>query len=127
MKNKILPIAIASMLALGACSGGNGNGGQSYDDVEKMFDTTVSGMSLHLETMPVEGGWGYIIAVNGRKMIAQDVIPVLEGNYQFKTSGDAFKIGQTAVRKMARQSGLPTLFIEDLISAGIVDEAGNLK
>lgn len=118
-------IIIISALTITACQ--SGPSGADHNVVMTMDTIIADGVAIHMETMPVEGGWGYIIALNGRKMIAQDVIPVLEGNYQFRTSADAYRIGQVAVRKMSMHAGLPTIYMEDLVEAGIVDASGNLK
>lgn len=124
MRKPIIYTLLAAITLSSCQTGGNGR----HDDSDFLtFDTTGMGnMSIHMETQKMENGYGYVIAVNGKKTIAQTVIPVVEGNYQFSSAKDAFAIGRTAARRMAQSANLPSITIDDLIEAGIADMSGKV-
>lgn len=64
-------------------------------------------------------GWGYDIYIGNQKTIHQPIIPAVSGNRSFKTESDALKTGQFAVKKMKKESSLPTLLIKELDSLGV--------
>ena len=64
-------------------------------------------------------GWGYDIYVGNQKTIHQPIIPAVSGNRSFKTENDALKTGLFAVKKMKKESSLPTLLIKELDSLGV--------
>lgn len=124
-------IVVASIMmltmAIMACTQSTNNSTRTIDEEPLSYDTTVADtVKFHLETQIVDGGYGYIIAVAGRKKISQTVIPVVEGRNHFLSPDDALKVGKLVLAKMASGEGLPSLTMDDLRNAGIVDHDGNL-
>lgn len=125
MRKTIITL-ISAAIALGACQQPKNRARAAEGDFLSFDTTGMSNMQIHMETQKMGSGYGYVIAVNGKKLIAQTVIPVVEGNHQFSTPQDAFAIGRTAARRMASTSNLPSITIEDLIEAGIANEKGEV-
>lgn len=117
-------IALALGLAvLSSCGGQSGN--NAKEKIYVMDTVGFQNYSFHLETQPVDSGFGYLIAVNGKKMILQDIVPAVGGYHAFTTEEDAFRVGQIVIRKMAADLSLPSVTVEELVELGISDEYGN--
>lgn len=71
-----------------------------------------------LETIEVNGGWGYQIKVDNQVYINQPYIPGLAGQKQFKTESDAEKTGQLVLKKM-RDGRVPGISLHELDSLHI--------
>ncbi len=103
-------------------SGANGNNAKLPS-----WDTTAQyNIQFHLEIQKFNYGYGYVIAINGKNMILQDVIPVIEGYHEFATPDDAFNIGMVAARQMASGMGMPSITFDHLMEYGIIDKNGGL-
>lgn len=89
---------------------------------ELEFEVTVGESIFRVETMTLDNGFGYTVALNGKKMISQTVIPAIEGNHYFKTREDALKVGQAVLMKMLKSSELPTITPEEIEELNIVIE-----
>ena len=85
------------------------------------YETKVSNVVFRVETMEVEGGFGYSVFVNGKKFIEQKNIPAVEGNQVFKTSDDALKVGKLVVKKMTESTDLPSVTKEELKALGVIE------
>jgi len=119
--------AWAAALCGWACQG-NGNNSGSDQNKALTWDTTAQyNMSYHMETIVAGQGYGYMISVNGKKVIMQDVIPVVGGMQAFGSQQDAYNIGLIAARQMANGMRLPTISREDLLMYGIIDQNGELQ
>ncbi|MCG6186869.1 DUF4907 domain-containing protein [Maribellus maritimus] len=70
------------------------------------------------------GGWGYSIFDNKKRIIKQDVIPVIRKNMSFQSEKDARVTGLLVIRKLNAKK-LPTLNRQELenlhISLGSYD------
>lgn len=84
------------------------------------FDTTEqSGISFRLETYEYDNGWAYDIMVDGKKLIAQKHIPVVEGNQKFVSQEDAYNCGKLMIIKLIRGEMPPSITDKDLIDLNI--------
>ncbi len=121
---------IPGIIAVGACVGAiaagcSGKTAASDRDTALEWDTTAQhNIKIHMETQRFGNGYGYVIAVNGKKIIEQDMIPIIEGIHQFQTPKDAYNIGITASRQMAEGMGMPYISREVLMMYGILDKNG---
>ena len=75
-------------------------------------------LSLALQTIETNEGWGYNIFVDDRLFIQQVFIPVLEGRHCFKTKEEAKRVGSIAINKL-KHGKMPAITREDLTQAGI--------
>lgn len=112
------------IVAAFACSSNQNADNQSNNSSQPLvFDTVVSGnLNFHVETQDEDGGFGYVVAFNGRKVISQHVIPCVEGRQVFKTKCDALKVGRLVVLKMIQSPGLPSITEEELIDLKIINK-----
>lgn len=84
------------------------------------FDTTEqSGISFRLETYQYNEGWAYDILVDGKKLIAQKHIPVVEGNKLFVSQKDAYNCGKLMIIKLISGEMPPSITDKDLIDLNI--------
>ncbi|MDD5149240.1 MAG: DUF4907 domain-containing protein [Flavobacterium sp.] len=67
-----------------------------------------------VKSLQVNGGWGYIIAINNRTIIKQTVIPTLSEKRSFNTEEDALKVGNLVLERI-KQNLSPTIAKNDLI------------
>ena len=99
------------------------------------FETTMGTAKFSVETQffeqdtakHIESGYGYFVSVNGKKLIDQKWIPVVEGYNRFATAEDALNTGKVVVDKMMHTADLPALSKEDLIKLGILKSDGTLN
>jgi len=125
--NIVVATIMMLTMAIISCTQSTNKSTRTIDEEPLSYDIIVADtMKFHLETQIVDGGYGYIIAVAGKKVISQTVIPVVEGRNHFQSPKDALKVGKLVLAKMASGEGLPSLTIDDLRNAGIVDQNGNL-
>lgn len=121
---KILTAALwAAIISIAACSGG----APAQEELHSMDTVAMGDIQFHIETIAVDSGYGYVIAINGKNLIEQDIIPALPGNRPFRTEAQAFSIGRLALRKMCSGAGLPSISLQELIDNGVADEEGNIR
>lgn len=85
-----------------------------------LFDTTEqSGIKFRLETYEYDSGWAYDIMVDGKKLIAQKHIPVIEGNQKFVSQKDAYNCGKLMIIKLIKGEMPPSITNKDLIELNI--------
>ncbi len=65
-------------------------------------------------------GWGYTIAVDGKKTINQPSIPGLQGNNGFKTKEQALKTANFVIYKIQHNSFPPSVTPKELDSLGVL-------
>lgn len=129
---------IFEMLIVMAAAGctGSGNSNTSEPTPSNLqFDTTVSAGTFSVETQyiakdtakGIDGGYGYSVSVNGKKIINQTCIPVVEGVNRFSSADDALNTGKMVINKMIHAAGLPSLTKEDLIELGVLKSDGTLN
>ncbi len=88
------------------------------------WDTIVSHDSIkfRLETIKVDSGWGYAIFVDGKKLIIQKQIPVIEGIHAFKTQENAYNCAQRVIIKLISGEMPPSITRQDLIDMNIIKQ-----
>jgi hypothetical protein len=94
---------------------------KSTEEKKLNFDTAVSVLKFHAETVEVNGGYGYMVFVNGKKFIFQETIPAVEGNMLFKTKEDALKVGKLVVKKMTQSTDFPSVTVDELKELKIIE------
>ena len=92
------------------------------ENKELCFDISAGQTAFHVETQTLEKGYGYIVAVNGKKIISQTLIPSVEGNHKFKTREDALKVGRLVALKMIQSTDFPSVTEEEIKELNIVVE-----
>jgi len=70
------------------------------------------------------GGWGYIIYVNGKKFIHQDRIPGIPGKQPFLSEEDAVKVANLVEKKIKAGLPLPAVSIEEMQALGVQGLSG---
>ena len=68
-----------------------------------------------------ELGWGYTIAVDGKKTINQPSVPSLPGKNGFKTKEQALKTANFVMYKMKHNIFPPSVTANELDSLGVLD------
>lgn len=115
MKTKIFLVAsLIALLAIGCVNPIKKAPKQEVKSVEKIK------VNWSLETYSINGGWGYIIYRDGKKMINQDQIPAISGKYAFGSENLAKKTAALVVKKL-NDNKLPTITKQELIELGVVD------
>jgi uncharacterized membrane protein len=70
--------------------------------------------NLKVQSIKVNGGWGYSISNNKKIIIKQTVIPVISEYKSFKTEKEALAVGQLVLKKLETDLS-PTITKNDLI------------
>jgi len=83
----------------------------AHQGVDTLFTMKVIGSD--------EGGWGYEIYRNNKRLINQTTIPAVGGNKKFVSYEQANKVGDLVLKKLSKRDGLPTIFIKELDSLKI--------
>ena len=130
MRSAMILMLIAAVAIVGCANNGN-----SDEPRTLKFDTTVAGATFSVETQffekdttkHIDCGYGYFVSINGKKLINQTWIPVVEGYNRFATAEDALNTGKVVVGKMLRSADLPSLEKDDLIKLGILKPDGSLN
>lgn len=107
-------------------AGCNGGGNKAAEPVSLKFDTVAGNRTFAVETQQIDSGYGYTVSVNGKKLIQQTIVPVIEGKHRFVTAQDALNTGKVVVGKMISTADLPSLTKEDLIMLGVLSQDGTL-
>lgn len=68
---------------------------------------------LHSEIFKVGGGYGYQIDLNGKILIKQEFIPILEGKRPFTSTEDAERTAKKVIDKLLKKES-PILTIPEL-------------
>ncbi|MBP6758156.1 MAG: DUF4907 domain-containing protein [Flavobacterium sp.] len=69
---------------------------------------------FEVQSIKVNGGWGYTIGINDKTIIKQTVIPTVSAKRSFKSEADALKVGNWVVERI-KQNLSPTISKKDLI------------
>ncbi len=78
------------------------------------------GTNFSLETQEnEEGGWAYIIKMNGKQMINQKFIPGVQGKQAFTTEDEARKVGELVKSKLENNIMPPAIRLSELDSLGV--------
>lgn len=67
-----------------------------------------------------DGGWAYVVLMNGKQMINQAFIPGVQGKQSFTTEEDAQKVGELVKSKLENNIMPPSVRLSELDSLGIV-------
>lgn len=89
-------------------------------DLSQWDTTDHNGIKFRLETIEVDSGWGYAIFADGKKLIIQRIIPVVEGNHAFDTQEDAYNCAHLVILKLIKGQMPPSLTRKDLIELKII-------
>jgi Domain of unknown function (DUF4907) len=82
----------------------------------KQFEKTH--VLIELKAIPVSGGWGYDILMDGHPYIHQPFIPDIQGTHGFRTQEEALAVGgKVKDRLVANQ--LPIISIEEMRQLGV--------
>ncbi len=76
--------------------------------------------SLTSAVFRVEGGWGYEIIKNGKVLIYQPFIPVIEGRIPFRDSNDALITALCVIEKIRKNKIPPALTHFELDSMEVI-------
>jgi hypothetical protein len=98
-------------------------GNRSSDEMTREGNEDESaGVERTIETAvyQVEAGWGYDVFVDGKRLIHQPYIPVLQGNKPFDNVADAKKVAEFVAGKIRMNSIPPTVSYRELDSLGII-------
>lgn len=66
-------------------------------------------------------GWGYEILVNNKRLIRQEIIPVVSGRKGFVSEAEAATVAKLVIRKMSTTK-FPTVTQQELDSCGITNK-----
>ncbi|MBO4373021.1 MAG: DUF4907 domain-containing protein [Bacteroidales bacterium] len=89
-------------------------------DLSQWDTTAQDGLNLRLETIQVDSGWGYAIFADGKKLIMQRQIPVIEGNHTFETQQDAYNCAHLVIVKLLKGEMPPSVTRNELIELNII-------
>ena len=83
---------------------------------------TRDSIKFRFETVEIDSGWGYAIYADGKKLIMQRQIPVIEGFHTFKTQEDAYNCAQRVIIKLISGEMPPSVTRQDLIDMNILQQ-----
>lgn len=92
------------------------------DNTQRAVQTTTADTENHrfdCKTIEVEGGWGYVLYVDGGMVVKQEHIPAINGLFPFQSESDAWQVGSLALDKMEQGISPPTITIEEMVNLGI--------
>lgn len=81
----------------------------------------VARADISFKVISVEGGYGYDIYVDGKRMIHQAHIPGIAGVAGFRTKEDSQKVAELVIRKLKNKEMPPTITEEELRKLKVID------
>ncbi len=117
MKNLLFYICL---LVLGSCN----NDGETIESEHSIKNNSKNEVSSEYYVLTIENpviGWGYQIFKDGKLVIDQKHIPVIQGYRGFSSKENAEKLGNYIIEKMKNGVFPPTLNQSELDSLGVLN------
>ncbi|MBN2664492.1 MAG: DUF4907 domain-containing protein [Bacteroidales bacterium] len=112
MKNSILLIFLLLFVFLiNACK---------TEVKQELFNANDSSL-ITTEVIDLDTGWGYAIYKDDVLFIYQTAIPAVNGHFLFSSPEKALITANFVAYKMTQKNGLPSVYIEELDSLGVLD------